>query len=270
MPEPRSLTSGTPAERASLASSLRRDLLGKALDAIVRGVDLEDERAISGVECGLVVLSMGAVGGADLDQARPRPRHDIRHAEGAADLDQFAARDDRPAAVARERVERQQHRGGVVVDQCRVLARRSARRQARADDRRARRACRWKGRIRARRRCAWPRPQPRSAASARSARPRLVWSTVPVRLKTGRSELADAASSAVSASAPTPSASRSGALPAGGVALRFEQFAHAARRLGPAETLDRGLRRRRPQHGVDRRDRAKARVHRISSPAGRG
>ena len=47
-------------------------------------------------------------------------RHDVGHAEGAADLDQLAARDDRLASL-RERVEHEQHRGGIVVDDGRVL-----------------------------------------------------------------------------------------------------------------------------------------------------
>ena len=63
---------------------------------------------------------MRAVGGADLDQLRAGARHDVGHAERAADLDQLAARDDR-LAPARERVEHEQHRGGVVVDDGRVL-----------------------------------------------------------------------------------------------------------------------------------------------------
>ena len=41
---------------------------------------------------------MRAVGGADLDQACAGARHDVGHAEGAADLDQLAARDDHLAA----------------------------------------------------------------------------------------------------------------------------------------------------------------------------
>ena len=58
---------------------------------------------------------MGAVGGADLAQHRPGAGHDLRDAEGAADLDQFAARD-RHLAPERQRVQHQQHRRGVVVD----------------------------------------------------------------------------------------------------------------------------------------------------------
>ena len=63
---------------------------------------------------------MGAVGGADLDEPRAGAGHDVGHAEGAADLDQLAARDDGLAPLG-QRVERQQHRGGIVVDDGRVL-----------------------------------------------------------------------------------------------------------------------------------------------------
>ena len=67
-----------------------------------------------------IVLEMGAVGGADLDQPGAGAGHDVGHAEGAADLDQLAARDDRLAPLG-QGVEHQQHGGGVVVDDGRVL-----------------------------------------------------------------------------------------------------------------------------------------------------
>ena len=63
---------------------------------------------------------MGAVGGADFDQFGAGAAHDLGHAEGAADLDQFAARDDRLAPLG-ERIEHEQNRGGVVVDHGGVL-----------------------------------------------------------------------------------------------------------------------------------------------------
>ena len=58
---------------------------------------------------------MGAVGGADLAQHRAGAGHDLGDAERAADLDQFAARD-RHLAPERQRVQHQQHRRGIVVD----------------------------------------------------------------------------------------------------------------------------------------------------------
>ncbi len=67
-----------------------------------------------------IVLAVRAVGGADLDQPGAGARHDVRHAEGAADLDQLAARDDRLAALG-QRVEHEQHGGGIVVDDGGVL-----------------------------------------------------------------------------------------------------------------------------------------------------
>ena len=67
-----------------------------------------------------VVPEMGAVGRPDLDEPRPGARHDVGHAEGAADLDQLAARHDR-LATASQRVEAEKHGGGVVVDHGGVL-----------------------------------------------------------------------------------------------------------------------------------------------------
>ena len=63
---------------------------------------------------------MRAVGGADLDELGAGAGHDVRHPERAADLDQFAARNDRLAAE-RERVEDEQNRRRVVVDDGRIL-----------------------------------------------------------------------------------------------------------------------------------------------------
>ena len=66
------------------------------------------------------VLEVGAVGGADLAQAGAGAGHDLGDAEGAADLDQLAARY-RHLPAQGEAVEHQQHRGGVVVDDRRRL-----------------------------------------------------------------------------------------------------------------------------------------------------
>lgn len=57
---------------------------------------------------------MCAVGGADLDHVCTRRFHDVGHAKGTANLDQFATRDKHLAAT-RQREDREQHRGGVVV-----------------------------------------------------------------------------------------------------------------------------------------------------------
>ncbi len=97
----------------------RRHLLGEAFDAVVGGVNLQNEPGLRANGCGVILL-VCAVGGADLDQPGPCPRHDLRQAERAADLDQFAAGDDRLAAPG-ERIEHQQHGGRIIVDDGRIL-----------------------------------------------------------------------------------------------------------------------------------------------------
>ena len=77
-------------------------------------MDLHDRRGVRADRRG-VVLEMRAVGGADLDQAAAGAGHDVGNAEGAANLDQLAARDDHLAPV-RQRIQHQKHGGGVVVD----------------------------------------------------------------------------------------------------------------------------------------------------------
>jgi hypothetical protein len=91
-----------------------RHRLGEAGHRVVRGMDLHDRRGV-GADRGGIVLEMGPVGGADLDQSAVGPRHDVGDAEGAADLDELAARDDDLAAGGQRR-QHQQHSGGVVVD----------------------------------------------------------------------------------------------------------------------------------------------------------
>jgi hypothetical protein len=76
-------------------------------------MDLQEQRRVA-VDRRLVVAQVRAVGGADLDQAHARRRHDLGHAERAADLDQLAARHDRRPTL-REPREHEQHRGRVVV-----------------------------------------------------------------------------------------------------------------------------------------------------------
>ena len=68
----------------------------------------------------LVVGRARAVRRPDLDEPRARAGEDVGDAEAVADLDQLAARDDDLAAL-RERGEREQHGGGVVVDDERGL-----------------------------------------------------------------------------------------------------------------------------------------------------
>ena len=68
----------------------------------------------------LVVGGARAVRRADLDEPRARAGEHVRDAEAAADLDQLAAGDEHLAPF-RERGEREQHGGGVVVDDERGL-----------------------------------------------------------------------------------------------------------------------------------------------------
>ena len=90
------------------------DRCGEAFDRVVAGVHLHHQGG-AGVDGALVVLRVGAVGGPDLHHVSAGACHHVGHAEGAADLDELAARD-HDLAVARHRRHRQQHRGGVVVD----------------------------------------------------------------------------------------------------------------------------------------------------------
>ncbi len=63
---------------------------------------------------------MGPVCRSHFDHARAGAGHDIRHAKGSADLNQFAARNDGFTAQ-RQRVEAEQHRCRIVVDDGRVF-----------------------------------------------------------------------------------------------------------------------------------------------------
>ena len=82
-------------------------------------MDLEDQRGFRPDRVG-EIAQMRAVCRADLAQPRAGALHDVGQAEGAADLDQFAARDER-LAPGRQRVQRQQQRPGIVVDRERRL-----------------------------------------------------------------------------------------------------------------------------------------------------
>ena len=109
-----------------------RRLLGEADDAEVRLVHAQEQRRL-GADRALVVGGARAVRRADLDEARARAREHVGDAEAVADLDQLAARDDHLAAL-RERGEREQHRGGVVVDdERRLRARQPAQDRRRRD-----------------------------------------------------------------------------------------------------------------------------------------
>ena len=94
-------------------------LLVKALNAVVGRMNLQDHGRV-GRDGALVVGQVRAVGGADLDEPGARGRHDIGDAEAAADLDELAATHDDLFARGMGG-QHQQHRGGIVIDDERVL-----------------------------------------------------------------------------------------------------------------------------------------------------
>ncbi len=97
----------------------QRDLGGETDHAVVGGMDLEQERGV-GADRAFIVGGMRAIGGADFAQARAAVLHQIGQPERAADFDQLAARD-HDFAPGGERIEREQHGRGVVVDHRRRL-----------------------------------------------------------------------------------------------------------------------------------------------------
>ena len=135
----------------------------------------------------LVVGRARAVRRPDLDEPRARAREHVGNAEAVADLDQLAARDD-DLATFRERGEREQHRGRVVVDDERGLGARQA-----PEERRevvlARAALAalevvLEVRVAARR----PPRRARARRPASGARPRFVCTRTPVAFSTRRSD----------------------------------------------------------------------------------
>ena len=86
----------------------------EAAHPVVARVRLEQQRGVfaDGV---FVVAFVRAVGRADFAQTAAGAFHHLGQSERAADLDEFAARD-RHFPAQRQGVQRQQHRGGVVVD----------------------------------------------------------------------------------------------------------------------------------------------------------
>ncbi len=90
------------------------DAGGKALHAVVAGVHAH-QQARAWVDGRFVIRGVGAVGGAHLMQLHTGAGHDVGDAKGTADFDQLAARDNAFLAGA-QAVQRQQYRGGVIVD----------------------------------------------------------------------------------------------------------------------------------------------------------
>ena len=91
-----------------------RHALGEAGDGVVAAMHFEQHRRARSDRFDIIV-GMGAVGGTDFDEADSGALHDVGNAEGPADLHQLAARDYHLAPLG-ERIERQEHRRGVVVD----------------------------------------------------------------------------------------------------------------------------------------------------------
>ena len=97
----------------------RANLLVKALDAIVGRMNLQDHGRV-GRDSALVIGKVRAVGGTDLDELSTRGLHDIGDTETAADLDELAAAHDDLFARGMGG-QHQQHRGGIIVDDERIL-----------------------------------------------------------------------------------------------------------------------------------------------------
>jgi len=114
------------AERDQLGE---RDVVGEPHDAEVARVHAEKQRRLGADRAG-VVGKVRAVRRADLAQPHAGGREDVGHPEGAADLHELAAAEDRLAPGC-ERVQREERGGGVVVDHRRRLRPRERREHAR-------------------------------------------------------------------------------------------------------------------------------------------
>ena len=109
------------AERDQLA---RRDVGGEPDDTVVRRVNLEEQPGVVSDRT-LVILQVGAVRRPHLTQDGAAAQHDVGDPKFSADLDELTARDDDLLAVG-QRLERQENRRRVVVDDQRVLGARQA------------------------------------------------------------------------------------------------------------------------------------------------
>ena len=161
VPEPRSSTSGTPRARARIARSRVDTSAREAFDAIVRRVHLEQR--VRSWRRARPRSRAGAYGWSCRPRRASRPaRLMISGIRNAPPISISSPRETISSTTLRERIEHDQHGGGVVVDDGGVLGARQLRTAGRARGRRARRAGPPRDRTRARRRCAWPRSRPRS------------------------------------------------------------------------------------------------------------
>ncbi len=171
---------------------------GEPADDEVRRVHLEHRAGVR-AEGAAVVGEGDAVRRPDLAEPGAGGGEEIGDAEAVADLDQLAAGQDQLAALP-ERGGDEGEGGRAVVDHDRRLGGRHGGEQRR-DRRRPRGGPggRWPDPAR-RPWCRWPRRPPRRRAGDSGARPRLVCTSTPVALRTGRRLLAVAGSAARTAS----------------------------------------------------------------------
>ena len=87
--------------------------VGKALDGVVAGMHLHQQGGVL-ADGPFVVVGVGAVGGAHLDQAAAGLGHDVRDAKRTANFHQLAARNHH-FAPGGQCAQGEQHGGGVVV-----------------------------------------------------------------------------------------------------------------------------------------------------------
>ena len=93
--------------------------LVKALDAVIGRMNLENHGRV-GRDGTLVIGQVCAVGGANLDKLGARRLHNVGNAEATADLDELAAAHD-DLFTRGMGGQHQQYRGGIVIDDERVL-----------------------------------------------------------------------------------------------------------------------------------------------------
>ena len=151
-------------------------------------MDLHQQRG-SRADGFVVILQMRAVRRADFAQPGARAAHDVGNAKRAADLDEFAARHDH-FLLRRQRRQHEQHRRRVVVDDGGGFGAGEFADEFVDQVVAVAAACRSRDRIRGSPGACSASTTACTASSGSSARPRFVWSTVPVRLKTLRNPAA--------------------------------------------------------------------------------
>ena len=185
--------------------------------------------ADAAVERAPIVVEVGAVGGADLAQPGTAPGHDVGDAERAADLDQLAARDQRRRARRRARSSASTSAPAALFTTSASSAPVTLAKQRAAVVAAAAAGAGGEIELEVAVAARDRRHRARRAAGASGARPRLVCSTTPVALSTGRRPGALAVGEAL-ADLRRPVLGRPGAPGARGV----ERLPHRARRPPPA------------------------------------